>query len=174
MKTLASQLEDNSVDVNDTKQLGGLLGGIVGGLPILGGLLPNSPQCVYNNNCQFLGLNLYVVLNILDPVVCGNEICAGDAQCTHFTHNPITKECILHKAPGTGGGWATLTPSVLGTVCGHIPKRSCGAGSLLSMSVYSVDSCKINKQIEFDNWIFEKWGNTKFHVGNKEIFSVTL
>ena len=133
MKTLASQLEDNSVDVNDTKQLGGLLGGIVGGLPILGGLLPNSPQCVYNNNCQFLGLNLYVVLNILDPVVCGNEICAGDAQCTHFTHNPITKECILHKAPGTGGGWATLTPSVLGTVCGHIPKRSCGAGSLLSL-----------------------------------------
>ena len=73
VRRLADYLKE--VDANDTKQLGGLLGGIVGGLPILGGLLPNSPQCVYNNNCQFLGLNLYVVLNILDPVVCGNEIC---------------------------------------------------------------------------------------------------
>jgi hypothetical protein len=128
---LASQLADNSVDSKpeggSNKQLGGLLGGI------LGGLLPNSPQCVYNNNCAFIGLQLYVVLNILDPVVCGNDVCAGDAQCTHFTHNPVTGQCILHKAPGTGGGWATTTPTSVGSVCGHIPKRSCGAGSLLSL-----------------------------------------
>jgi hypothetical protein len=156
MKTLASQLEDNSVDANDTKQLGGLLGGIVGGLPILGGgLLPNSPQCVYNNNCQFLGLNLYVVLNILDPVVCGNEICAGDAQCTHFTHNPITEECILQKDPA-------------------VPDRSFPSVSVW-MSVYSVDSCKITtNELNLTNGFFKKWGNTKFHVGNKEILSVTL
>jgi hypothetical protein len=104
----------------------------LGGLPIP---LPFSPHCIHNNNCAFIGLELYIIINILDPFTCGNILCAGDTQCTHFTHDPHRNggTCTLHKAPGSAGGWSTPTPHNSGITCGHIPKRSCGAGSLLSL-----------------------------------------
>jgi hypothetical protein len=55
-----------------------------------------------------------------------------------------------------------------------VPDRSFPSVSVW-MSVYSVDSCKITtNELNLTNGFFKKWGNTKFHVGNKEILSVTL
>jgi hypothetical protein len=104
----------------------------ISGLPIS---LPFSPHCIHNNNCAFIGLELYVIINILDPFTCGNILCAGDTQCTHWTHEPHKNggTCTLHKAPGSTGGWSTPTARDVGCTCGHIPKRSCGVGSLLSL-----------------------------------------
>lgn len=94
---------------------------------------PNSPPCVYDTNCNFIGLDLYIIVNVLSPLTCGNVLCSSDTRCTHFTHNAATNTCSLKSAPGSGGGWSTPVPSPSGYTCGHIPPRSCGSGSLISV-----------------------------------------
>ncbi len=102
---------------------------------LLGGLFPNTPQCVYCTNCNFIGFDLYLVINILSPITCGNIICGGDSRCTHFVHDPNTNggTCLLKQSAGSGGLWSTPVTSPSGVVCGHIPKRSCAPASLISL-----------------------------------------
>ena len=102
------------------------------GLPLN---LANSQPCVYNTNCNFIGLDLYVVINVLSPLTCGNVHCSADSRCTHFTYDDLTKNCYLKSAPGSGGGWSTPVPSPSGHTCGHVPLRSCPSGSLISICI---------------------------------------
>jgi hypothetical protein len=97
--------------------------------------LPNSEECVYTNNRQFLGLVLYVRVNIGSALECGNSICSSDARCTHFTYNPNVNggTCTLCSQPGSGGTWSVPTPPANNIVCGHIPRRSCNPNALLSV-----------------------------------------
>lgn len=115
-----------------TRNLGGL-GPLLNVLP--GNSLQNTPNCVYSTNCNFITVDLYVVINILSPLTCGNEICGSDERCTHFVYNPNVNggSCFLKSVPQSGGRWATPVTSPSGIVCGHIPKRSCGTGSLINI-----------------------------------------
>jgi len=97
--------------------------------------LPNSEDCVYTNNRQFLGLTLYVRINVASALECGNTICSSDPRCTHFTYNPNVNggTCTLCSQPGSGGSWSVPTPPSSHIVCGHIPKRSCSPSALISV-----------------------------------------
>lgn len=93
--------------------------------------LPPINTTIFNPNCSFIGLEISVVLNILDPLVCGKVLCVDNPQCTHFTHDP-TKDggtCVLHKSTDTSA--PTLKGST--STCGHIPNRSCHGNALLTL-----------------------------------------
>jgi hypothetical protein len=96
---------------------------------------PNSEDCVYTYNRQFIGLVLYVQINVGSALQCGNTICSSDPQCTHFTYNPNVDggTCTLYSQPGSGGAWSIPTPSSSRIVCGHIPKRSCNPNVVISI-----------------------------------------
>jgi hypothetical protein len=98
-------------------------------------LQPHSEDCVYTNNRMFLGLVLYVRINVASALVCGNTICSSDPRCTHFTYNPNADggTCTLCSQPGSGGTWSVPTPPSSRIVCGHIPKRSCNPNALISI-----------------------------------------
>jgi hypothetical protein len=104
-------------------------------IPFPSSVLPNSEECVYTNNRQFLGLVLYVRINVASALECGNAICSSDPRCTHFTYNPNVNggTCTLCSQPGSGGTWSVPTPPSSRIVCGHIPKRSCNPNALLSV-----------------------------------------
>ena len=97
--------------------------------------LPNSEDCVYTHNRQFLGLVLYVRVNIRSALECGNIVCSSDPKCTHFTYNPHVNggTCTLCSQPGSGGAWSVPTPPSRDIVCGHIPRRSCNPNALISI-----------------------------------------
>ncbi|EFX82209.1 hypothetical protein DAPPUDRAFT_241393 [Daphnia pulex] len=96
---------------------------------------PHSEDCVYTNNRQFLGLVLYVRINVASALVCGNTVCSSDPRCTHFTYNPNVNggTCTLCSQPGSGGTWSVPTPPSSHIVCGHIPRRSCNPNALISI-----------------------------------------
>ncbi|XP_046641425.1 uncharacterized protein LOC124326565 [Daphnia pulicaria] len=96
---------------------------------------PYSEDCIYTYNRQFLGLVLYVRINVGSALVCGNEICSSDSRCTHFTYNPLLNggTCTLYSQPLSGGAWSVPTPPLSRIVCGHIPKRSCSPNALISI-----------------------------------------
>jgi hypothetical protein len=98
-------------------------------------ILPHSEDCVYTNNRQFLGLVLYVRINIRSALECGNTVCSRDPKCTHFTYNPNLNggTCTLCSQPGSGGTWSVPTLPSRRIVCGHIPRRSCHPNALISV-----------------------------------------
>lgn len=101
--------------------------------------LPIDTSAISLDACIFIGLKIKIIINILDPLVC-SRICASDANCTHFTHEPLKSggTCTLHSAPGLGKEWSTPAPKNSGATCGQIPKeKKCVSsnGSLINLCV---------------------------------------
>lgn len=101
--------------------------------------LPIDTSAISLDACIFIGLKIKIIINILDPLVC-SRICASDANCTHFTHEPLKSggTCTLHSAPGLGKEWSTPAPKNSGATCGQTPnKTKCVSsdGSLINLCV---------------------------------------
>lgn len=101
--------------------------------------LPIDTSAISLDACIFIGLKIKIIINILDPLVC-SRICASDANCTHFTHEPLKSggTCTLHSAPGLGKEWSTPAPKNSGATCGQTPnKKKCVSsnGSLINLCV---------------------------------------
>lgn len=101
--------------------------------------LPIDTSAISLDACIFIGLKIKIIINLLDPLVC-SRICASDATCTHFSHEPFKSggTCTLHSAPGLGKEWSTPAPKNSGATCGQIPKeKKCVSsnGSLINLCV---------------------------------------
>lgn len=101
--------------------------------------LPIDTSAISLDACIFIGLKIKIIINLLDPLVC-SRICASDANCTHFTHEPLKSggTCTLHSAPGLGKEWSTPAPKNSGATCGQTPnKTKCVSsnGSLINLCV---------------------------------------
>ncbi|XP_057376894.1 uncharacterized protein LOC130698103 isoform X1 [Daphnia carinata] len=100
--------------------------------------LPIDTSGISLNACIFIGLEIKIIINILDPLAC-SRICARDSNCTHFTHEPLKNGgiCTLHSAPGLGKEWSTPASGISGATCSHIPKKNCVSsdGSLINLCV---------------------------------------
>ncbi|XP_045033193.1 uncharacterized protein LOC116927199 [Daphnia magna] len=101
--------------------------------------LPIDTSAISLDACIFIGLKIKIIINILDPLVC-SRICASDANCTHFTHEPLKSggTCTLHSAPDLGKEWSTPAPKNSGATCGQTPnKKKCVSsnGSLINLCV---------------------------------------
>ncbi|XP_046448026.1 uncharacterized protein LOC124196835 [Daphnia pulex] len=87
--------------------------------------LTNLPSITYSTNCDFNDHDLYTLTCVATPFDCAAR-CAVDLRCSHFTYiadfNGGT--CILKKAFGSGGAWASSVPSPSSYVCGYIPSRA--------------------------------------------------
>ena len=79
----------------------------------------------YSTNCDFCDHDLYTLTCIETQCECA-ERCSIDMRCSHFTYiaNKKGGTCILKKAFGSGGAWASPVPSPSPYVCGYIPSRA--------------------------------------------------
>jgi hypothetical protein len=86
---------------------------------------PNLPSITYSTNCDFCDHDLYTLTCVATPFDCAG-CCAADSRCSHFTYIANLKggTCVLKKAFGSGGAWASSVPSPSPYVCGYIPSRA--------------------------------------------------
>ncbi|EFX82350.1 hypothetical protein DAPPUDRAFT_316885 [Daphnia pulex] len=86
---------------------------------------PNLPSITYSTNCDFCEHDLYTLTCVATPFHCAAR-CAVDLRCSHFTYIANLKggTCVLKKAFGSGGAWASSIPSPSPYVCGYIPSRA--------------------------------------------------
>jgi hypothetical protein len=86
---------------------------------------PNLPSITYSTNCDFCEHDLYTLTCVATPFDCAG-CCAADSRCSHFTYIANLKggTCVLKKAFGSGGAWASSVPSPSPYVCGYIPSRA--------------------------------------------------
>ncbi|KAI9563425.1 hypothetical protein GHT06_010888 [Daphnia sinensis] len=98
--------------------------------------LPIDTSAISLNACIFIGLEIKIIINILDPVAC-SRICARDSNCTHFSHKLLENggTCTLHSAPGSSKDGLTTVSGKSGATCGQIPKKNCVSsdGSLINL-----------------------------------------
>jgi hypothetical protein len=88
----------------------------------------NSPAYnffTYSTNCDFNDHDLYTITCVATSFDCAAR-CAVDLRCSHFTYIADLNggTCILKKAFGSGGAWASSVPSPSSYVCGYIPSRA--------------------------------------------------
>ena len=88
-------------------------------------MYPNVPSITFSTNCDFCDHDLYTLTCVETPFACAAR-CAVDMRCSHFTYiaNKNGGTCILKKASGSGGSWASAIPSPSPYVCGYVPSRA--------------------------------------------------